>query len=131
MGKFFSSDLLPPGPSSLSGRNQRWCTPENRSISKDLQRPLKGPCLHLSLAEPKVADSFPAGSWRVARDWSAYSGKATPGLQGVITIKAHTNSLCFFAILLKETLDFGAFQIQSGFKLVLSLSSLKKQAFAL
>lgn len=110
MGKFSSSDLLPPSPSSLSGRNRRWCTPENRWITKDLQRPLKAPCLHLSLAEPEVADSFPAGGWRVARDWSpAYSGKATPGPQGVITIKAHIvpQSLCFFAILLKETLDFG------------------------
>lgn len=55
----------------------------------------------------------------------AYSGKATPGPQGVRAIKAHTvpQSLCFIAILLKETLDFGAFQIQSGFKLVLSLTS--------
>lgn len=55
----------------------------------------------------------------------AYRRKATPGPQAVTAIGAHTvpQNLCFFAMLLKETLDFGAFQTQSGFKLVLSLTS--------
>lgn len=87
---------------------------------------LEDPRLHLSLAEPEAADSVSAGSWRVARDWSAaHSGKAPSGPQGVTAVETHTapQSLGFFAMLLKETLDFDTFQIQTGFKLALSLTS--------
>lgn len=103
--QIYCHQVLPASPEEIEdGAHQK--TDELPRICRDPWRPHA----HLSLAEPEVADSFPAGGWRVARDWSpAYSGKATPGPQGVITIKAHTvlQSLCFFAILLKETLDFG------------------------
>lgn len=92
---------------------------------------LVGPMAALEPGRTRGSRQLPS-SWRVAGDESpAYSRKATSGPQGVIAIKAHTVPQSLFAILLKETLDFGAFQIQSGFKLVLSLTSLKKQAFAL